>query len=96
MLRVVLSDGLMRLVRELRMRICSEPFYAVVFWAGSPAFCALAAAVAILASQNLSFAQGCIPCHAGAASAPASSFLVQMIKAALLPDCLSLLLLYCC
>lgn len=28
------SDGLTQLVQEVAVRNCSEPFYAVVFWAG--------------------------------------------------------------
>ena len=34
MLWKVSSDGLTKLVQEVPLRICSEPFYAVVFWAG--------------------------------------------------------------
>jgi hypothetical protein len=33
----MLSDDLMQLMRDLLMMICTEPFYAVVFWVGSSA-----------------------------------------------------------
>ncbi len=34
MLRVMLTDDLMQLVRDVLLKACTPPFYAVVFWAG--------------------------------------------------------------